>query len=243
MHANKRPTFFAPNWSTSSGKRHNGTRFSASPIPPKDFNPNQLASTITEPAFQISRLQPQFLKYCLTSSCGIFFIIVSELDMNLVVFIMCSGLYNMLNNAFQIVWLCNTLDVAGLPDYLGVPNFYIISKHNKINHNSHFGRFWEDLHENKKMYVLACQSVTSRDALLKSAATRLLFQFGILCDIIWKARVKIIDGLLVCCGSFYLIKKMRSILDTYCTTQIKQKRRDVPNRKSTSEIFEKLARW
>ena len=114
---------------------------------------------------------------------------------------------------FQIVLLCNTLDVAGLPDYLGVPNFYIISKHTKINHNSCFGRFWEDLHENKKMYVLACQSVTSRDALLKSAATRrlliastrLLFRWvsirhpcrGVtLCDIIWKARVKIINGLL-----------------------------------------------
>ena len=113
-----------------------------------------------------------------------FFIIISELDMNLVVFIMCCGVYNMLNNAFKL-WLCNILDVAGLPDYLDVPNFYIISKHTKINHNSRFGRFWEDLDEKKKMYVLACQSVTSRDALLKSAATRRLliasteFQFGI----------------------------------------------------------------
>ena len=114
---------------------------------------------------------------------------------------------------FQIVWLCNILDVAGLPDYLDVPNFYIISKHTKINHNSRFGRLWEDLHENKKMYVLACQSVTSRDALLKSAATRRLLialtrllsrwvsirhpcRGVTLCDIIWKARVKIINGLL-----------------------------------------------
>ena len=119
-------------------------------------------------------------------------------------FIMCCGVYNMLNNAFKL-WLCNILDVAGFPDYLDVPNFYIISKHTKINHNSRFGRFWEDLLEKKKMYVLACQSVTSRDALLKSAATRLLSRWvsirhpccGVtLCDIIWKARVKIIDGLL-----------------------------------------------
>ena len=177
------------------------------------------AATITEPAFQIwpafqiSQLQPQFSRYCLTSSCGIFFIIISELDMNLVVFIMCCGFVQYAEQCFQIVWLCNILDVAGLPDYLDVPNFYIISKHTKINHNSRFGRLWEDLHENKKMYVLACQSVTSRDALLKSAATRRLLIASTrllsrwvsirhpcrgvtLCDIIWKARVKIINGLL-----------------------------------------------
>ena len=47
------------------------------------------ASFSNWPAFQISQLQPQFSRYCLTSSCGIFFIIISELDMNLVVFIMC----------------------------------------------------------------------------------------------------------------------------------------------------------
>ena len=168
-----------------------------------------LEVTITEPAFQISRLQPQFPRYL---KSWYFFIIISELDMNLVVFIMCCGLYNMLNNAFKL-WLCNILDVAGLPDYLDIPNFYIISKHTKINHNSCFGRFWEDLHENKKMFVLACQSVTSRDALLKSAATRRLLIASMrllsrwvsirhpcrgvtLCDIIWKARAKIIDGLL-----------------------------------------------
>ena len=72
------------------------------------------------------------------------------------------------------MWLCIILDVAGLPDYLDVPNFYITSKHTKLDHDSRFGRFRENLHENKKMYVLACQSVTSRDALLKSAATRRL---------------------------------------------------------------------
>ena len=166
------------------------------------------AYTITEPAFQISRLQPQFSRYCLTSSCGIFFIVISELDMNLVVFIMCCA-----EQCFQIVWLCNILDVTGLPDYLDILNFCIISKHTKINHNPRFGRFWEDLHENKKMFVLACQSVTSWDALLKSAATRRLLIASTrllsrwvsirhpcrgvtLCDIIWKARVKIIDGLL-----------------------------------------------
>ena len=92
------------------------------------------------------------------------------------------------DQCLQIAWLCNILDVAGPPDYLAIPNFYIISKHTKIDHNSRFGWFWEDLHENKKMYIQACQSVTSWDALS--------FQFGILlrCDIIWKARVKIIDG-------------------------------------------------
>ena len=137
-----------------------------------------------------------------------FFIVISELDMNLVVFIMCCA-----EQCFQIVWLCNILDVAGLPDHLDILNFCIISKHTKINHNPRFGRFWEDLHENKKMFVLACQSVTSWDALLKSAATRRLLIAStrllsrwvsirhpcrgvILCDIIWKARVKIIDGLL-----------------------------------------------
>ena len=89
--------------------------------------------------------------------------------MNLVVFIMCCA-----EQCFQIVWLCNILDVAGLPDYLDILNFCIISKHTKINHNPRFGRFWENLHESKKMFVLACQSVTSWDALLKSAATRRL---------------------------------------------------------------------
>ena len=114
---------------------------------------------------------------------------------------------------FQIVWLCNILDITGLPDYLDILNFYIISKHTKINHNSCFGWFWEDLHENKIMFILACQSMTSWDALLKSAATwHLLIAstqllscwvsirhpcHGVtLCDIIWKARVKIIDRLL-----------------------------------------------
>ena len=76
------------------------------------------------------------------------------------------------DQCFQIMWLCNILDVAGLPDYLALPNFYIISKHTKMNHNSRFGRFWEDLHENKKMYIQACQSVTSWDTLSKSAAMR-----------------------------------------------------------------------
>ena len=77
---------------------------------------------------------------------------------------------------FQIVWLFDILDIAGLPDYLDILNFYIISKHTKIDHNSHFGWFWEDLHENKKMYVLACQSMTSWDTLLKSMSQ---------CDIMW----------------------------------------------------------
>ena len=74
------------------------------------------------------------------------------------------------DQCLQIAWLCNILDVAGPPDYLAIPNFYIISKHTKIDHNSHFGQFWEDLHENKKMYIQACQSVTSQDTLSKSTA-------------------------------------------------------------------------
>ena len=61
-----------------------------------------LGDSITEPAFQISRLQPQSSRYCLTSSRGIFLIVISELDMNLIIFIMCCGLYNMLNNAFKL---------------------------------------------------------------------------------------------------------------------------------------------
>ena len=65
-----------------------------------------------------------------------------------------------------------------------------------------------------------------------------------LCDIIWKARVKITDRLLQSSvGRFIWSKKWEVYLihiQRYCMTQIKQKRRDVANRKSTSELFEKL---
>jgi hypothetical protein len=60
-----------------------------------------LYNTITKPAFPSSWLQPQFSRYCSKLNCDIFLIIISDVDMNLVIFNMRCGLYNMLNDAFK----------------------------------------------------------------------------------------------------------------------------------------------